>query len=555
MWSPFVLLSLVIHNDIVCYNLLRAAGMIATGLGTFALAWYVVRNRPAAILGGLLAMLSGPMMLHGHGHLELVYLGSFPVFLLAWLRFLEQPTWRRLVAATALYLLMSACAGYYMVMGTVPAAFALIWTAFQHRPEGLRGQLRSRAAWLAAFVAAVLPCLVLMFFANLWGAAHGFSVRREWRDVTITGAPLLGYWLPTPLHPLGAILPSPYTGSGHYQEFSNISSRKTAPIWGSSRSGLPRLRLDPKACSIEGGSIWWGMLALLVVLSMGTVATIAGHKVVLPSGWLWWVFPPFRLIRCTARFNLLAAVIAAVLASAGLSRLLERFRSRPARLAVCGLLASVAVADLSMVPYFSHRLPEPPPVYAAIRQLDPQATLLEMPQQQSCMDLSRLDWTYWQSVHRLSTSAGYSGMKNERQDRLILSNSPFLTGRERYLADPDHERFGIVNDVRFRDYAWLFLTVHGFRYVVSHQRASPRPGHAAALERLDDQLKDTRVFDDTEATVYQRDRLSVPSKPVALCTSGWECVPGETSSFYMFLADQDAANHRVQPRTGVRLGV
>ncbi len=169
------------------------------------------------------------------------------------------------------------------------------------------------------------------------------------------------------------------------------------------------------------------MLALLVVLSMGTVATIGGYTVPLPSGWLWWLVPPFRLIRCTARFNLLAAVVAAVLASLGLSRFLERFRTRAARVAVCGILACVAVADLSMTPYFSHRVTEPPPVYAAIRRLDSQATLLEMPQQLSSMDLSHLDWTYWQSVHRLATSAGYSGMQNDRQDQLIRSNSPFLT--------------------------------------------------------------------------------------------------------------------------------
>ncbi len=117
----FVPLSLVIHNDIVCYNLLWAAGMITTGLGILALAWYVVRNRPAAIIGGLLGMLSGPMMLHAHGHLELIYLGSFPIFLLAWLRFLERPGWRRLVAAAGLYILMSTCAAYYMVMGIVLA--------------------------------------------------------------------------------------------------------------------------------------------------------------------------------------------------------------------------------------------------------------------------------------------------------------------------------------------------------------------------------------------------------------------------------------------------
>ena len=48
------------------------------------LAWHVVRDRACAAMAGLLAILSGPVMLHAHAHLELIYVGSFPVFLLAW---------------------------------------------------------------------------------------------------------------------------------------------------------------------------------------------------------------------------------------------------------------------------------------------------------------------------------------------------------------------------------------------------------------------------------------------------------------------------------------
>ncbi len=43
-----------------------------------------------AAFGGLLAMLSGPMMIHAHGHLELIYVGSFPLFLAAWIRFVDR---------------------------------------------------------------------------------------------------------------------------------------------------------------------------------------------------------------------------------------------------------------------------------------------------------------------------------------------------------------------------------------------------------------------------------------------------------------------------------
>ena len=40
----YIPLSLVIANDVLCYNLIWMFGMVTTGLGTFLLAWRVVRD-------------------------------------------------------------------------------------------------------------------------------------------------------------------------------------------------------------------------------------------------------------------------------------------------------------------------------------------------------------------------------------------------------------------------------------------------------------------------------------------------------------------------------
>ena len=42
-------------------------------------------------MAGLLAMLSAPVLLHAQAHLELVFLGSVPAFLSAWLDFVDRP--------------------------------------------------------------------------------------------------------------------------------------------------------------------------------------------------------------------------------------------------------------------------------------------------------------------------------------------------------------------------------------------------------------------------------------------------------------------------------
>ena len=103
--------------------------IVAYSMGTFLLAWYVVRDRACAGFGGLVAMISTPMMIHGQGHLELIQLGAVPLFLIAWLRFVDRPTTGRMLAAWACFGLIAASAAYYAVLSTIPAAWYVAWRA------------------------------------------------------------------------------------------------------------------------------------------------------------------------------------------------------------------------------------------------------------------------------------------------------------------------------------------------------------------------------------------------------------------------------------------
>ena len=104
-------LSRLIGDDVIIYNVLWIVGFLLTGLGTSFLAWEVVRDRRIAFLGGLSAMLCGSMTVHAFGHLELLYLGGFPIFLVAWLRFVDRPGVKRLCATAAAFVLLAAGRG------------------------------------------------------------------------------------------------------------------------------------------------------------------------------------------------------------------------------------------------------------------------------------------------------------------------------------------------------------------------------------------------------------------------------------------------------------
>ncbi|CAN5703357.1 hypothetical protein BH23PLA1_BH23PLA1_11030 [soil metagenome] len=513
----FMPTSIVSGNDALAYNLAWFAGFLLTGLGTFALAWHVLRQRASAIVSGLLAMLSGPVLVHSHAHIELIFVGSFPIFLLAWMRLIDRPGPTRLVLAVAGYLLVAMSAAYFMVFAIFPAALYVAWGAFREGRRGAWPWLRARLDWLMGFGAASLPLLLLLFAGQVSAAMSGESMVRPRSEFDRFAAPWWGYLVPTPGHGLSNVLPSdPYQQTGTTGE-------------GMAYLGLATLLLLAWAAirraSLRDSGYWWISLAVLVVLSMGSAIVVGGVEVELPAGWLRDTFFPFRLIRAPARFKFFSAVVAAILAGAGLKHLLQKVRWSWAQGAIVSAVGLIALADLSHVPYASEPLPEMPGSYCWALAQDPDATFLEVPQfSTGGADRLAARAAYWQSIHGGKTVAGYSGYQNVAQDHLLTHNSPFLAG---LLAQPGYpavtEGMGIdiLGNVSFLDYAWLYLKAHDLRFLVLHRTPEAYPAGPLHLDRLESLLAEAAVFEDESTRLYDRERLPKPRRAVAICKAGW----------------------------------
>src|SRR5262249_58759347 len=73
-WSPmhfqallYLPLSRLIPNDLVCYNLIWAGNLLFTGVGTFVLAWQLLRSPGGALYARPSAMLAAPPFPHPTG--------------------------------------------------------------------------------------------------------------------------------------------------------------------------------------------------------------------------------------------------------------------------------------------------------------------------------------------------------------------------------------------------------------------------------------------------------------------------------------------------------
>ena len=512
----YVPLSTVIHDDVILYNILWMTGLLLTGLGTTALAWHLVRNRAAAALAGMLAMLSGPMMIHACAQLELIYVGTFPLFLVAWMRFVDRPSATRLAAAVVGYALVAMSAAYYMVFAVFPAVLYVVWAATREGTSGIVPWAKARAGWFAGMVSFTLPILLSLFWSHVWAASHGFSLARSRVEFNMYGAPIWGYAVPSSRHLLGRFLPfDPYASF-------NVTAAERTPYLGVVTVALMFYAAIVRARMSRRSFTWW-CLALLVALSLGASWKVGRWTVPLPSSLLWDVFPPYRATRVPSRFCLFAGVIAAVIAGSGMTHLSGRLPGAKSRALVFAGLAAFAIVDLTYPGASKGPIPPMPGCYSFIRHHDPKSTLLEIPYDPSGTDLNAL-CTYWQASHRLTTSAGYSGHDNAILHALIGQDSPFSTAKlsdPSYLADPSRMPTEFGPDVNFTDFLWLYLTANHFDYIVLHTRHSGLPEAIAGIQRLKTCLIDCKVFEDGSSVVYARSRMKAPTHVVQLTRDGW----------------------------------
>ena len=516
----YLLMGLVTSNDLARFDVLWFAGFVGTGLGTFVLGWWATRRVVAAWLAGLGAMLCGPMLMHAHGHLETMQVGAVPLFLIAWIRFVDAPARGRLIAAILLYLLMVGCAPYFAVLAVFPAAWYVAWAGLAAGRPARARWLLGRLGWLAGFAGLALAGLAVVFAPQIWAAVHGFTMARTRAEFDRLGAPPWSTFVPSPLHGLGRLaVPDVFAMTGFSGRMSECSSYLGVGTLGLlAYAAIGRVRF-------ARAEYWWSALALMVVLSWGSALDLGVAKLGLPAGWIYGAFPPFHLIRVPARFNLFAAVCAAVPAAAGLADLLARIGRPTTRAIVATACAGLMLADLAMVPFETSVIPPMPAAFQHLTCQNPAASVVDAPMFGSSQGqvFSSL-WGYWQSIHHARTTAGYPGLPNVRFEAEVVKPSPFSADRladPSYLITPRLETFGPAEGVDTRDYAWLFLRAHGFDHLAIHQGRWTDSKYAEGSARMERLLLEALVFEDADVAVFDAARLQSPTHLTWLCARGF----------------------------------
>lgn len=303
IWLP---LSALV-GSIVAYNLIFILNLALGGVGMYALARYLVGNRWAASLAGLIFAF-WPFRLIHFNHPNMISTEWIPLFLLYLIRTVrEERKWRDGVLAGIFLGLTGLSRWLHLALAAGLAALYVGYSLpFERRRWGLR-------AFAALAMAGLIALLILAPFGAPLAAAQmrgGSQAEDAYLETPDKGTDLLGYLVPVRGHPaFQRWLWSLWSHMGQESYIGYVAL--TLAIYGGLRARRQAI-------------LWSVMAGLIVVFSLGVELQVAGHDYQLPL--------PYRLVQSSfvggllrepRRLSIVLGLPVAVLASYGTDGLLK----------------------------------------------------------------------------------------------------------------------------------------------------------------------------------------------------------------------------------------
>ena len=436
------------------FNLIIIFSFAVGGLTAFLLAYHFSRSYWGSLLAGFVFTFSNYHFTHAEGHLQLVALEWIPLFILVWFVFVKKPSiGRGLASALALFAVI-LCDYYYFFYCVLAAVLIVFWKMIREKDMFFLFR-RSRVFPLLTFLAGVLltsaPLVVALVLLNLRNPLAG------WHDPKFYSLDLLAAFIP----------------GGHWR-FASLTECYWSRLPGNIHENSVHIGLSlvfvlvyvwlrRKKIQEATLTLWYGVLVLFVILSLGPVLHVWGRElswVKLPYALLEFIFPPLRMSGVPVRMMVMVMLGASVIAAIGAREIMASGR-KTKWLAL--LIVALLLFEYLPKPMPATRIPVPEYV-KFLKRLPAGRGLIDL-----VADPSKS--LYYQTFHQRPLAFGYIArvpMSVEKRNQRIRN---------------------LIGDLEFN---LLYRSYH-FRYLVVEGRAlSSTP---KAYLRL--------LFDDGEVRIYE----------------------------------------------------
>ncbi|HUY70089.1 MAG TPA: hypothetical protein VMV00_00790 [Candidatus Baltobacteraceae bacterium] len=381
-------------NLIFAYNIMLFAGFAATGLGMYLLADYIVKNKYAAFIAGLIFTFSSVHIAQGLAHIDFIQLEWIPLFVFFALRTLNG------YKSYFDILGMAACFALATLMGVIEESLMLLLVLILIIIAFLIYRNTRKLILSKNFAISMVLFLVLAFIIGSWnfipiihsiGAPGGVATAQGGNDIQhnmIWSTNLLSFFVP-----------SFYNGI-----FYGLSG--SAPVYNALYAPDPTERVAYVGFlaiilglfgiykNWKQSRLWVAFAVIFGWLSLGPLLQIGSDITGVPTlYYLYHFIPLLNVIREPGRFNILLIMAVAVLAAFGVKSLLERMESgakaiaKPmtralALVAVISIIMLVESNGLSLGPQSTANISTPvavPPFYYQVANLTYNFSVLQLP--------------------------------------------------------------------------------------------------------------------------------------------------------------------------------
>ena len=311
------------------FNVLFFLGYMLSGLTMFILADYVVKNKYAAFVAGLIFTFSATHVAHSYGSIVMSNIEWIPLALYFFLKLLDSDKSRAMLySAVGLGLSMMLVSFMSTIEMTVVTfdLLALVFLVYLISPSTRKRVLNLR------FWEGVAVAIVLMLITGIWGfvpAIHtllssGASSTANYlngiQNNEVWSVDLLSFFLPNPYNGVFSTMTASYFGI-----FSPDIAERSAYI------GYTVLALAAYAVFKERRKtiLWVSIAVIFAWLSLGPYLQVGGVITGLPELFLaYHSIPLLNIVREPGRFDIIAMIAMAMLAAIGTGEVLKRFGSK-----------------------------------------------------------------------------------------------------------------------------------------------------------------------------------------------------------------------------------
>ena len=417
------------------YNILFFSGFVIAGLGMFALADYITKNKYAAFFAGIIFSFSAFHIAQGIAHIEWISIGFAPLAILFFLKLIKEERKYRnavwLAVSFSLIILMEGVES--MLMASMFLFF--VFLAYLINP-GTRHFFKSIVFWKGLGIAIVI--VVLLSFWALIPIVRAIMQPGGLTTANYLNSPALNEISSPDL--LSFFLPSYYNGifngvatSGYLGIYANDPTERVSYI------GYVALAFAAYGAfkyfkKSKGVKLWVVLGIGFFLLSLGPNIQIAGNVTPVPGLYpLYSSIPVLSVIREPGRFDLYVTLITALLAAIGMGAFLEKRKEKGVsnlRLTTIAfsVLFLIESAGIPLSSSFAGIISTPvsvPQLYPTLAQIQANFTVFSLPAfpTSNTGELYIAQEMYYLSQAHKPLVGGYTSRQNSTQE-LSLYNIP-----------------------------------------------------------------------------------------------------------------------------------